>query len=234
MRFPSDLKSVYYLIVYSVLLGIIIYLSSDIYRLVELNIHSEEYVRSACPDGEKIRVNNPDYIPAIFENMTYERGIVTEVIDGDTIELGDCRKIRYMGINSPETVHPEKPVECYGNESSDHNAKSNKKIKKTYVNIDSKDRATQYSFQYYSSTTLTTNPILFSGSKDRDVFGRYLRYIVRTEDGLFVNLYLVENGYSVVYEEYKSDNIPLIYEVMSQAQIQSKNNKVGLWEKCLP
>ena len=71
MRFSSDLKSVYYLIVYSVLLLIIIYLSSDIYRLVELNIHSEEYVRSACPDGEKIRVNNPDYIPAIFENMTY-------------------------------------------------------------------------------------------------------------------------------------------------------------------
>ena len=206
MRFPSDLKSVYYLIVYSVLLGIIIYLGSDIYRLVQLNINSEEYVRSACPEGGKIRINNPDYIPVIFENMTYERGIVTEVIDGDTIELGDCRKIRYMGIDSPETVHPGKPVECYGNESSDHNKEilQDKKV------------------------------ILFSGSKDRDVFGRYLRYIVRMEDGLFVNLYLVENGYSVVYEEYKSDNIPLIYEVMSEAQIQSKNNKVGLWKKCHP
>ena len=51
-----------------------------------------------------------------------------------------------------------------------NNAKSNKKIKKTYINIDSKDRATTYSFQYFSSTTLTANPILFSGTNKIKIY----------------------------------------------------------------
>ncbi|HSP54769.1 MAG TPA: thermonuclease family protein, partial [Dehalococcoidia bacterium] len=49
---------------------------------------------------------------------------VTRVVDGDTIEVeinGETRKLRYIGINTPETVDPRRPVECFGHEASDYN-----------------------------------------------------------------------------------------------------------------
>ena len=41
---------------------------------------------------------------------------VTRSVDGDTIELEDGRKVRYIGINAPETVDPRRKVECFGRE----------------------------------------------------------------------------------------------------------------------
>ena len=48
-------------------------------------------------------------------------GTVTRVIDGDTIELSGKEIVRYLDINTPETVHPDKPEECYGKEAADRN-----------------------------------------------------------------------------------------------------------------
>lgn len=46
---------------------------------------------------------------------------VRKVVDGDTIELriGDRNEtVRLLGIDTPETVHPDEPVECFGPEAS--------------------------------------------------------------------------------------------------------------------
>lgn len=43
---------------------------------------------------------------------------VIHVIDGDTIELADHTIVRMIGVNTPETVDPNAPVECYGHEAS--------------------------------------------------------------------------------------------------------------------
>lgn len=46
---------------------------------------------------------------------------VRKVIDGDTIELrigSSNETVRLLGIDTPETVHPSKPVECFGPEAS--------------------------------------------------------------------------------------------------------------------
>jgi micrococcal nuclease len=43
------------------------------------------------------------------------------VIDGDTIELSDGRRVRYIGVDTPETVDPSQPVGCFGREASDRN-----------------------------------------------------------------------------------------------------------------
>lgn len=46
---------------------------------------------------------------------------VTRVVDGDTFEAllrGDILDVRMIGIDTPETVHPELPVECFGPEAS--------------------------------------------------------------------------------------------------------------------
>ncbi len=52
---------------------------------------------------------------------------VVRVIDGDTIQIccifGDREKVRYIGINTPETKHPTKGVERYGKEASEANRK---------------------------------------------------------------------------------------------------------------
>lgn len=48
-------------------------------------------------------------------------GIVRRVVDGDTIEMRIGRSnemVRLLGIDTPETVHPTKPVECFGPEAS--------------------------------------------------------------------------------------------------------------------
>jgi micrococcal nuclease len=47
---------------------------------------------------------------------------VTKVVDGDTITVdldGKATTLRLIGINTPETVDPRKPVECFGKEASD-------------------------------------------------------------------------------------------------------------------
>ena len=46
---------------------------------------------------------------------------VTRVIDGDTVELKNGERLRYNDIDTPETVHPSKPVECYGPQASAKN-----------------------------------------------------------------------------------------------------------------
>ena len=64
----------------------------------------------------------------------YERAVVTRVIDGDTIEvvieqivagpgagraeIGKGYDVRLVGIDTPESVKPGSPVECFGKESS--------------------------------------------------------------------------------------------------------------------
>ena len=54
---------------------------------------------------------------------TNEHAFVTRVIDGDTIELADGRRVRYIGVDAPETMHPEKGQECYGAEATKCNAR---------------------------------------------------------------------------------------------------------------
>ena len=46
---------------------------------------------------------------------------VKEVIDGDTIVLevqNQTETVRLLGVDTPETVHPSKPIECFGPEAS--------------------------------------------------------------------------------------------------------------------
>jgi micrococcal nuclease len=49
---------------------------------------------------------------------------VTRVIDGDTIEVdlgGESEDVRYIGVDTPETVKPDTPVQCFGPEASERN-----------------------------------------------------------------------------------------------------------------
>lgn len=94
--------------------------------------------------------------------------LVKRVIDGDTIELDNGDKVRYIGINTPETVDPRKPVECFGKEAS---AKNKELVEWKLVRLE-KDVS------------------------DKDQYGRLLRYVYVTD--IFVNDQLVHDGYAQV------------------------------------
>lgn len=54
-------------------------------------------------------------------------GTVTRVVDGDTAEItvdGTKHKVRFLGVDTPETVHPNKPVQFYGKEASNFTKES--------------------------------------------------------------------------------------------------------------
>lgn len=95
--------------------------------------------------------------------------LVTKVIDGDTITIEGGQVIRYIGIDTPETVHPSKPVECFGTEASNKNKElvGGKRVK------------------------------LEKDVSETDKYGRLLRYVWIGD--LFVNDYLVREGFAYAY-----------------------------------
>lgn len=96
--------------------------------------------------------------------------LVTRVIDGDTIEVaigGRSFRVRYIGIDTPETVHPQRPVECFGKQAADRNRQL---VEGKMVGLE-KDVS------------------------DTDSFGRLLRYV--WADGRMVNAVLVEEGFAL-------------------------------------
>jgi micrococcal nuclease len=61
-------------------------------------------------------ISNP--FPSLSKSTSsVEEVVVNRVVDGDTVELRDGRKIRLLNIDTPETVKPNTPVMCYGKEA---------------------------------------------------------------------------------------------------------------------
>ncbi len=97
---------------------------------------------------------------------------VERVIDGDTIILDGGEKVRLIGIDTPETVHPNKPKQCYGKKASDY-------LKKR---LESKSVRLEYDVDRY------------------DKYGRTLAYVYRGRT--FVNAKMIKKGYAIAYTKY--------------------------------
>ena len=72
--------------------------------------------------------------------------------------------------------------------------------------------------------------LLFKGNKDKDMFGRSLRYVILSENSIFINDYLVGNGFAKVYEKYIEDNIKSIYNNLKKSELKAKQNNIGRWK----
>jgi micrococcal nuclease len=94
---------------------------------------------------------------------------VAEAVDGDTLRLADGSLVRYIGVDTPETVHPKKKVQCFGKEASNFNASL---VEGKAVRLE-------------------------RDISDTDKYGRLLRYVY-LEDGTLVNLALVADGFATV------------------------------------
>ena len=97
-------------------------------------------------------------------------GQVVRVVDGDTIKVrldgGRIERVRYIGIDTPESVKPGTPVQCFAKKASHFNA----------------------SLVSGRQVTLKTD------AEERDRYGRLLAYVYT--DGRFVNRELVARGYA--------------------------------------
>ncbi len=63
--------------------------------------------------------NDSENVPQ--DDSGFVMGTVTRVVDGDTAEItvdGTKRRVRFLGVDTPETVHPNKPVQFFGPEAS--------------------------------------------------------------------------------------------------------------------
>lgn len=52
--------------------------------------------------------------------------IVERVVDGDTLAMDNGERVRLIGVNTPETKHPKKPVEHFGQEAAPTQSGSSK------------------------------------------------------------------------------------------------------------
>ena len=93
--------------------------------------------RSSPPPQTKTTQKKADPISIAANGLYYVR--VTRVIDGDTVEVAfnDTHKerVRLIGVDTPETVHPQKAAQKYGKEASDY-TKKELTDKKVWLNMD--------------------------------------------------------------------------------------------------
>ena len=109
---------------------------------------------------------------------------VIRVIDGDTVKIdynGKATNVRLIGVDTPETVHPNKPVEAYGKEASNF-TKNLLHGEFVYLRFD---------------------------AEKTDKYDRLLAYLYRVPDGLFVNLEIVRQGYGHAYTRFPFKHMEL-------------------------
>lgn len=130
---------------------------------------------------------------------------VDRVVDGDTVVLrigGHVERVRLIGVNSPESVSPSVPKQCFGTEAS--HALAALLPADTVVRIE-------------------------RDVEPRDRFGRLLLYLYKTDDGLFVNQWLVASGYATTLAiEPNTAQRALLEATRDQAEAAH----TGLWGSC--
>lgn len=131
--------------------------------------------------------------------------MVIRAIDGDTIDVRIGRRrtrVRLIGINTPETVDPRRPAECYGKEAS----------------------------ALTKALLPPGTPIrLERDLEPRDDYDRLLAHVFRARDRLFVNLELVRRGAAVPLRI--EPNTAHATEI-ARAAISAERSGTGLWSQC--
>jgi len=126
--------------------------------------------------------------------------LVTRVIDGDTVVLDSGERVRLIGVDTPETVHPRKPVERFGKEASEF---TRQLVEGREVRIE------------FDAETAT-----------HDRYGRTLAYVYLA-DGSLVNLEIVEQGYGHAYTRFPFSKVEQFREAERDAREAQRGLWVG-------
>ncbi len=142
----------------------------------------------------------------IFSTNVYAGGKVKvtldSCVDGDTANFvvkNQKKKVRFLGINTPESVKKDSEVESYGKEASNYTCKKLKNAKKIELEYDPK-------------------------SDKKDKYGRVLAWVF--VDGKLLQKDLVSKGYAKVaylYDDY------LYTDEIRKAEETAKSKKLRVW-----
>ena len=147
----------------------------------------------------------PEYPKPDFSSATLLE--VSRIIDGDTVALkiGSVETtVRLVGVDTPETKHPSKPVQAFGKEATK-----------------------------FLENLLTDEKVWLvkdSLSDHRDKYNRTLGHLFRYPDGLFVNLEIIRQGYGRAYINFPFEHEALFKHYDKKAQAANK----GLWMPVAP
>jgi len=128
---------------------------------------------------------------------------VRRVVDGDTIVLGTGERIRLIGVDTPETVHPKKPVERFGKEASEFTRRM-VEGKRVRLEFDPANAA--------------------QGHKDNTPERRTLAYVF-LGDGTLLNAEIIKQGYGFAYTRYPFSRM----EEFRRLEREAREQRRGLW-----
>lgn len=145
----------------------------------------------------------------ITPQTTYGESLTTEVkrvIDGDTILLANNDTVRLLNIDTPETVKPESPVECYGPEASAYN----------------------------KSLELEEYIVLKFDKEKRDQYGRLLAFVfpAKVDTNLIENSYnaqLVKHGFARSYIIPPNTSYAKLFQKLER---EARDANIGAWGAC--
>ena len=144
--------------------------------------------------------------PSISESpLETPVAVIDRVIDGDTVDLrinDRVERVRLIGVDAPESVSPSVPEQCFGHEAS---------------------TALRQLLPVGSEVTMTRD------LEARDRYDRLLLYLHRTDDGLFVNRWLIESGLADAVSYEPNTSYRLDFEA---ARNDARTDAVGLWGRC--
>ena len=160
---------------------------------------------AGCSRGGSDSGGEPGTEPSGEHGAFAANAAVESVIDGDTIEVSmgsGSETVRLVGIDTPETVDPNRPEQCYGAEASD----------------------------YLKSLLPAGTPVtLVLDIEARDSFGRLLAYVMRSGDEMFVNWEMVASGHaSALFIEPNR----FYEGALSAAETRARSTGLGLWGAC--
>ena len=128
--------------------------------------------------------------------------VVERVVDGDTLLLQSGERVRLIGVDTPETKHPSKPVQYFGKEAS---AFTRRIVERKRVRLE---------FDQANAAR---------GHKDR--YGRTLAYVF-LEDGTLLNAEIIKQGYGHAYTQFPFSHLEEFRQLEREAREQGR----GLWQ----
>lgn len=132
-------------------------------------------------------------------------GVVVSVADGDTFDVdisGDRDTVRLIGVDTPETKHPTKGVQCWGPEASDFTK---------------------------SLLAVGTRVKLVRDVEARDRYGRLLAYVYLADTNVFVNRELIRLGFARPYPFEPNTTFKASF---ADAAWEAQGDRRGLWGAC--
>ena len=131
--------------------------------------------------------------------------VVDRVVDGDTLLLQSGERVRLIGVDTPETQHPSKPVQYFGKEASGF-TRSMVEGKRVRLELDDANAA--------------------RGHKDNTPQKGTLAYVF-LEDGTLLNAEIIKQGYGFALTRYPFSRMGEFRRLEREAQEQGR----GLWAR---